>query len=323
MRHLSPRGWQAARQLMTRDKRPKTKDQTRAIGVIGLGIMGSAMAANLVRAGCTVVGYDVLARRRQQHTRAGGMAARSAREVGSRAAIVLTSLPSSSALLDVAGELARSDPQPAIVVETSTLPIDIKERARQQLAARGTTLLDAPLSGTGVQALNRDILVYVSGSRAAHRRVAPVLEAVARAHHYVGAFGAGMQVKFIANLLVAIHNVAAAEALVLAMKSGLDPALVLKVVADGGGGSRMLQIRGPLMVAGKYEPAMMKLDVWQKDMTLIAEYARQAACPTPLFSATKPLYAAALRQGRQAQDTAAVCAILEQQARYRRRGKVL
>ena len=308
---------------MTRDQRRKTKDQGRAVGVIGLGIMGSAMAANLIRAGYTVIGFDVLPRLRQRHLRAGGVVAQSARDLGSRASIVITSLPSSSALLDVASELAASDPPPAVVVETSTLPIPLKERARKQLAARGTTLLDAPLSGTGIQARNRDILVYVSGSRAAHRKVAPVLEAVARAQYYVGAFGAAMQVKFIANLLVAIHNVAAAEALVLAMKSGLDPALVLKVVADGGGGSRMLQIRGPLMVAGKYEPAMMKLDVWQKDMTLIAEYARQAACPTPLFSATKPIYAAALKAGRHAQDTAAVCAILERKARYRRRRKVL
>jgi 3-hydroxyisobutyrate dehydrogenase-like beta-hydroxyacid dehydrogenase len=128
-----------------------------------------------------------------------------------------------------------------------------------------------------------------------------------------------MQVKFIANLLVAIHNAAAAEALVLAMKSGLDPALVLEAVADGGGASRMLQIRGPLMVKGTYTPAMMKLDVWQKDMTLIAAYARQAKCPTPLFSATKPLYAAALRDGRGKEDTAAVCAVLERQARTGRR----
>ena len=285
--------------------------------------MGSAMGANLIRAKYKVIGFDVLARSRQRHQRAGGIVARSATDLGSRAQIVITSLPSSAALLDVASEIAASDPPPAVVVETSTLPIAVKERARKQLAARGTTLLDAPLSGTGIQARSRDIVVYVSGSRAAHRRVAPVLEAIARAHYYVGAFGAAMQVKFIANLLVAIHNAAAAEALVLAMKSGLDPALVLKVVGDGGGASRMLQILGPLMVRGEYEPAMMKLDVWQKDMTLIAEYARQAACPTPLFSATKPLYAAALREGRHAQDTAAICAVLEKMARYKRRRKVL
>ena len=309
---------------MTRDQRLKTRDP-KAVGVIGLGIMGSAMAANLIRAGYTVIGFDVLARSRRRHQRAGGVAARSNRELGSRASIVITSLPSSQALLDVARELAASDPPPAIVVETSTLPIDVKERAREQLAASGTTLLDAPLSGTGVQARSRDILVYVSGSRAAHRRAAPVLAAVTRAQHYVGAFGDAMKVKFVANLLVAIHNAAAAEALVLAMKAGLDPALVLKAVEDGGGGSKMLQVRGPLMVKGKYSPAMMKLDVWQKDMTLIAAFARAAKCPTPLFDVTKPLYAEALRQGRHAEDTAAVCAVLERRAgtgRHRRR-KVL
>ncbi|MBM3818279.1 MAG: NAD(P)-dependent oxidoreductase [Acidimicrobiia bacterium] len=285
-----------------------------AVGIAGLGIMGSAMALNLIRAKYTVIGFDVAAAARRRHRRMGGISARSNRDLGNRSSIVITSLPSSGALLDVARELAAADTPPAVVVETSTLPIDVKERARTLLAARGTTMLDAPLSGTGIQAKHRDIIVVVSGSRAAHRRVVPVLQAVTRAHYYVGAFGAGMQVKFVANLLVAIHTAAAAEAMVLAMKSGLDPAMVLKVVADGGGSSRMLQIRGPLMVKGTYTPAMMKLDVWQKDMTLIAAYARQAACPTPLFNATKPLYAEALRQGRRAEDTAAVCAVLRKMA---------
>ena len=295
------------------------------VGMAGLGIMGSAMAHNLIRAKYKVVGFDVSAAARRRHQRMGGVTARGNRDLGNQSPIVITSLPSSRALLDVARELAASDPPPVVVVETSTLPIDVKERARKQLAARGTAMLDAPLSGTGIQARNRDIIVFVSGSRAANRRVAPVLEAVTRAQYYVGAFGAGMQVKFIANLLVAIHNAAAAEALVLAKQSGLDPAMVLKVVADGGGSSRMLQIRGPLMVKGKYTPAMMKLDVWQKDMTLIGAYARQAKCPTPLFSATKPLYAAALSEGRGKQDTAAVCAVLERRAKTGRgrRRKVL
>jgi 3-hydroxyisobutyrate dehydrogenase-like beta-hydroxyacid dehydrogenase len=238
-------------------------------------------------------------------------------EVGQRAGIVVCSLPSSEALRQTAVDLARAGRPPRIVVETSTLPIAVKERARRRLAGRGWILIDCPLSGTGAQARAKDLVVYASGDRAACRRVVPILNAFARAHHYVGRFGAGSKVKFVANLLVAVHNVAAAEALVLAMKAGLDPAMVLKVVADGAGSSRMLQVRGPMMVKGDYSHAMMSLDVWQKDMAIIAGFAREVACPTPLFAATAPIYAAATAADRR-HDTAAVCAVLEEAANHHR-----
>jgi 3-hydroxyisobutyrate dehydrogenase-like beta-hydroxyacid dehydrogenase len=303
-----------------------------SVGLIGLGIMGSAMSANLMRAGYRVIGYDLLARRRRDHRRAGGEVARGCRDVARRATIVICSLPSPEALLQVAAELALAPPPtrrirtPAdfsrarrIVIETSTLPIVVKQQARRTLAARGTTLLDCPLSGTGAQARAKDLVVYASGDRGGYRRAVPILEGFARAHYYVGAFGAGSKMKFVANLLVAIHNVAAAEAFVLAMKAGLDPARVLKVIGDGAGSSRMFQVRGPMMVKGDYSDATMKLEVWQKDMKIISDFAREVGCPTPLFAATAPIYAAALAMGRQSEDTAAVCAVLEEMAGARRR----
>ena len=288
------------------------------VGLIGLGIMGSAMAANLMRDGYPVVGYDVLAARRRGHVRAGGRIAKSARDVGQAADVVICSLPSAPALLAVATDLAGARRSRRIVIETSTLPIVVKEEARRQLTASGTILLDCPLSGTGAQARAGDLVVYASGPRAAYRTVTPVMAAFARAHYYVGAFGSGSKMKFVANLLVAIHNVAAAEALVLAMKAGLDPAVTLKVIADGAGSSRMLQVRGPMMVRGDYSVAMYRLSGWAKDMTVIGNFARQVGCPTPLFTATAPLYKAATIW-RETEDTAAVCAVLEQMANHRRR----
>jgi 3-hydroxyisobutyrate dehydrogenase-like beta-hydroxyacid dehydrogenase len=285
--------------------------------MIGLGIMGSAMAANTVRAGYTVMGYDVDAVRMRNHVRAGGIAARSSADVRKRSDIVICSLPSAAALAQVAAELAESDGA-EIVVETSTMPIAVKVAAQQRLAKAGVTLLDCPLSGTGSQARVRDIVVYASGAESAYRRVAPVMDAFARAHYHVGPFGAGSKMKFVANLLVAIHNVAAAEGLVLAMKAGLDPALTLKVIADGGGSSRMLQVRGPMMVSGDYSSPTMKLDVWQKDMNAIAEFAKEVGCPTPLFATTAPIYLAAMAAGRGAEDTGAVCAVLEEMASFNR-----
>jgi 3-hydroxyisobutyrate dehydrogenase-like beta-hydroxyacid dehydrogenase len=285
-----------------------------AVGVVGLGIMGSAMAANIIGAGFPVIGYDVLPQRRAALSKAGGRVARSTQDVGSRASIVITSLPSVQALLDVAGELASSGKRGQAVIETSTLPIGVKEQARELLAKRGVTLLDCPLSGTGAQAKVRDLVVYASGARAAYGRCVPVLEAFARAHYFLGAFGAGSRMKFVANLLVAIHNVSTAEALVLGRKAGLDPATMVKVLSDGAGSSRMLQVRGPMMVSGDYSAAAMKVGVWQKDMTIIGEFARELDCPTPLFAATTPIYNAAMALGFADSDTASVCAVLERWA---------
>jgi len=285
-----------------------------AVGVIGLGIMGSAMSFNLGRAGFRVVGYDVAPRRRAEHARAGGGAARSPRDVARRANIIVTSLPSASALSEVAAELAQSSGRGTIVIETSTLPIPVKEAARDVLARRGVILLDCPLSGTGAQARVKDLIIYASGDRAAYRKTVPVLQGFTRASYYVGPFGAGSKMKFVANLLVAIHNVAAAEAMVLGMKAGLDPALILKVVSDGAGGSRMLQVRGPMMVKGDYSEATMKNEVWQKDMTIIGDFARKLDCPTPLFAASAPIYNAAMAMGLGKEDTGAVCAVLEAMA---------
>jgi 3-hydroxyisobutyrate dehydrogenase-like beta-hydroxyacid dehydrogenase len=292
------------------------------VGMIGLGIMGSAMSYNLVRAGVRVIGYDVAPRARAEHKRAGGAAAKSPREVARRADVIITSLPSARALAEVSAELAKSARRGTVVVETSTLPIGAKTAAREVLAKRGVILLDCPLSGTGAQARNKDLLVYVSGERTAYTQILPVLPGFTSAAYYVGPFGAGSKMKFVANLLVAIHNVAAAEAMVLGMKAGLDPAMILKVVAGGAGGSRMFQVRGPMMVKGDYSEATMKNEVWQKDMTIIGDFARELDCPTPLFAASAPIYNAAMAMGLGKQDTGAVCKVLEEMAgRPRRRKK--
>ena len=289
------------------------------VGVIGLGIMGSAMAANLVRGGFEVVGYDVAAKQRSALSKAGGNSARSVGDAARRAPILITSLPSAAALLQVAAELAAAGRKGQIVIEASTMPIAVKDEARGLLHARGVILLDCPLSGTGAQARTKDLLVYASGSASAYKQCVPVFEGFARGHHYLGAFGNGSKMKFVANLLVAIHNVAAAEAIVLGLKAGLDPALVVKVVGDGAGSSRMLQVRGPMMAKNNYSDATMKVEVWQKDMTIIGDFVRELDCPAPLFAASAPVYNAAMALGYAQMDTGSVCAVLEASAATKRR----
>jgi putative dehydrogenase len=287
----------------------------KAVGVIGLGTMGSAMSANLVKARFDVCGYDVLQARRTALKRARGKPCDSAAEVAARAGIVITSLPSARALHEVAREIET----PCIVIETSTLPLEDKLLAREALAKKKVVLLDCPLSGTGAQARTGDLVVYGSGDKPAFSKVVPVLKGFARSQHYLGEFGNGSKMKYVANLLVAIHNVAAAEAFVLGMKAGLDPKTLYEVGNDGAGTSRMFQVRGPQMVAGRYDDATMKVELWQKDMKIIGEYATRLGVPTALFNASAALYTAAMAQGFGEQDTASVCAVLEGMARVRRR----
>jgi L-threonate 2-dehydrogenase len=285
------------------------------VGVIGLGTMGSAMSANLVKAGFEVCGYDVLPARRAALKKARGTPCDSAAEVAARAGIAITSLPSAQALHEVAREIET----PCIVVETSTLPIEEKLLAREALAKKKVVLLDCPLSGTGAQAKTGDLSVYGSGDKAAFTKVAPVLQGFSRSHYFLGEFGNGSKMKYVANLLVAIHNVAAAEAFVLGMKAGLDPQTLYKVISDGAGSSRMFQVRGPQMVAGRYDEPTMSVALWQKDMKIIGEYATKLHVPTALFNASAAVYNAAMAQGFDQQDTASVCAVLEGMARHKRR----
>ncbi len=289
--------------------------KSRAVGVIGLGTMGSAMSANLLKAGFRTFGYDIAAARRKALEKAGGHAARSTREVEEQAKILITSLPSAEALHDVARKVSGT----AIVIETSTLPIEDKIKARDVLAKKRVVLLDCPLSGTGAQARIKDLVAYASGDRKAFQAVTVVLKGFTRAHYYLGEFGNGSKMKFVANLLVAIHNVSAAEAFVLGMKAGLSPKIIYKVIGDGAGTSRMFQVRGPQMVAGRYGEAAMKNELWQKDMKIIGEFAAKLGVATPLFNASGAVYNAAMAQGFAQQDTAAVCAVLENLSGLRRK----
>lgn len=292
-----------------------------SVGVIGLGIMGGAMSANLVEAGFAVTGFDIDAAACERLKAKGGAIADSPGAVAQQAEILITSLPSPKALDGVVNEpdgLIASGRKGLIVIETSTLTLEDKQRAHDALAAAGSTMLDCPLSGTGAQAVTKDLLVYASGERTAFERVVPVLDGFARGTHYVGAFGNGSKMKYVANLLVAIHNVASGEAMLLGMKAGLDPQDIYDVIADGAGGSRIFQLRGPMMVADDYEPATMKMDIWQKDMKVIGEFARALGSPTPLFDASDLVYKEGMKQGRDRQDTASVCAVLEEMAGFKR-----
>jgi len=205
----------------------------------------------------------------------------------------------------------------------STFALEDKAKAEAVLRRAGHVMLDCPVSGTGAQALAKDLVVYASGDSREIRKSRGLFSGFTRAVHDVGAFGNGSCMKYVANLLVAIHNVASAEAMVLGMKAGLPPKLIFDLIKTGAGNSRIFELRAPMMVKNSYGNPTMKISVWQKDMDVIGSYARKIAVPTPMFDASKAIYAKALRSGHSAEDTAAVCAVLEKMAGVKRtKGRV-
>ncbi len=293
-------------------------DSSRAsVGIVGVGIMGLAYARNLLAAGFTVCGFDVDPDRLEALAGAGGTPAQSPRQVAENTDVILLALASVDALRSAClgpQGLALGLRKGTIVVEMGTLPLSAKETCREALEAAGAAVLDCPVSGTGAQAAQRDLVLYASGEEAVVDKARPVFDGLARETRYVGPFGAGIKLKYIANLLVTIHNLAAAEALLLAEKAGLDLPLVYDAIRAGAGTSRMFEVRGPMMVEDRYEPATMKLDVYMKDIELILDFARESGSPTPLMTASLPFYEAGLAQGRAKQDTAAVFAVLKEMA---------
>ena len=284
---------------------------TKTVGIVGLGIMGGAIARNLVERGWRVIGFDTDAARCAELVPVGVSIAGDTAEVAREAPIIMTSLPTPAAVADVAQAIADAGQPPRIVIELSTLTIADKLRFEATLKMAGHIALDCPLSGTGAQAKNRDLVVYASGDSDAIAQCMGLFADFAKQSADLGAYGNGSRMKFVANHLVAIHNVATAEAMILAERAGLDPKMVVEMVGPGAGGSRMFQMRAPMMVEGIYEPATMKVSTWKKDMAIIAEFAEGLGCTTPLFTLTQPVYTEAMAMGLGDQDTAAVFEVLK------------
>jgi len=290
------------------------------VGVIGLGIMGGAIAKNLVLSGWRVVGYDIDAARTAEAKAAGVETVANAAAVAAATETIFTSLPTPAALDVTVQAIAGAKVPRRVVIEASTFSLDDKARAEAALRTAGHVLLDCPLSGTGAQARNRDLVIYASGDKASIAALQPLFADFSRQAYDLGAFGNGSKMKFVANLLVAIHNVASAEAFVLGMKAGLDPRQIYDLIKNGAGNSRVFELRGPFMAQDRYDGdnVTMKVGMWQKDMSVIGDFARKSGVPTPLFSATEPIYAAAMSTGHAGDDTAAVCAVLEAMAGIKR-----
>jgi putative dehydrogenase len=297
------------------------------VGVCGLGIMGGAFAANLLKAGFAVTGYDPDKKKVAALAKAGGKGAKSCAEVARNADVVITSLTSAKILDDVvAGKtgIATGAKKGLILLEASTLSIADKERARAALAKKGAKMMDMPVSGAGKQAATGQISTMASGDKADYERVLPVLKGFSKAQYYVGPFGDGMKLKMLINMLISVHGAAFAEAMTLAQASGVSLDVFQEVLKPSAGNSRVIEYRGPLMFANEYaDPAVKTADmtVMIKDNNLIEDYAKANNAPVPVFLASMPPAFAAVAQGMGSSDPAAVLRIYEQMAGLKPRKK--
>jgi putative dehydrogenase len=215
----------------------------------------------------------------------------------------------------VAAELGAVAYPGLVMVEMGTLPLEAKLRARTVLASVGADLIDAPVSGTGHQAADATLVVFASGSEASFEKARPLFELIGKSSYHFPEFGHGSVMKYLANLLVTVHNVAAAEAHVLGIAAGMDSDLIQRVIGDTVAASRMWDIRGPMMVADSYEPPAGRLDIIVKDANIIKDYAQEQGAPTPLLDAALAVCEDASRHGMGDLDAAAVCRYLRSNLR--------
>lgn len=284
------------------------------VGIIGLGVLGSAMVPSLLKSGVDVVGYDIDPAKIESLRAAGMRAGSSPRALAESVDVVITCLPNVEALgAVVSGEegIARAAGSGQVIVETSTLPVAAKERARDALAAAGMVLLDCPVSGNRIMALKKGLTAFGSGAREAYDKVEPVILGFCKKATYIGPFGDGMKMKICGNILNLVHNSVAAEVMVLGMKSGLDPRKIHEAISGSGSSSAMFEVRGALMAERDYRKEGMNFSIPLKDARIIAEHAANLLCPLPVYQAALQPYYAAVAQGHHDHDAAAVCAAME------------
>jgi len=286
------------------------------VGFVGLGVLGSAIVPHLVADGYEVTGCDIDAARVES---LGIARAASPRVLAAACDVVILCLPTAEALHQVVSGpdgLERSARAGQVVLEIGTFPVSEKTRAHDRLAAAGAVMLDCPVSGNRIHAQRKGLTAFGSGDRAAYERIEPILRAFTKKRHYVGEFGCGMKMKLIGNMLNLIHNSAAAEIMVLGMKSGLDPKLIHEVISGSASSSSMFEVRGALMARNDYRHDGMNFSIPLKDARIITAHAADLACPIPIYQAALQPYYAAVAQGHRDEDAAAVCAAMELAANH-------
>ena len=286
------------------------------LGIIGIGQLGLPVARNLLQAGYPVLGYrrtDL-----QAFTEAGGRALSSAGDVARQSDLLMMCLPDEAAQLNALdgpeGVLSHLKPG-QVVIELGTYSRAFKLAQAERLRQRGARVLEVEVSGSPPMVSARKAALYVGGSLDLMKECEPVLKAITEHQFHLGDYGSAVSMKLIANYLLTIHTLAAAEAIDMGTRAGFDPALVAQVIAQGAGGSAMFSVRAPLMAQRKFTPAPGPFTTLAKYLDLGEQMARDLGCPAPLFSTAVPYFRQAMAEGMAHEDISAVIKLLEAKAR--------
>jgi 3-hydroxyisobutyrate dehydrogenase-like beta-hydroxyacid dehydrogenase len=283
------------------------------IGIIGVGLLGSAVASRLLKGGFEIAAYDTRPEQVAALQAQGLIAAASIAEAAGEADAVFTILPSlesvEAAILGTGG-LIETAPQNCTMIQMSTVSPDLTRRLASAAAAKALGFLDAPMSGTSAMVERGDCTIFVAGERKRADACQPIFGAIAKKTHYVGDAGMASLAKLATNLLVGLNTAALAEALVLGAKGGLAPGVLVEILKESAGASKMLDVRGPLMVSRRFD-AQMKIDLFLKDFKLMLEEGLRLGVPLPLTSVAQQLITTTATAGRGEEDLAAIVTTFE------------
>jgi 2-hydroxy-3-oxopropionate reductase len=286
------------------------------IGIIGLGLLGSAVASRLLEGSFEVAGYDTRPEQVKALQAKGLKAVSNVAEAAADADAVFTILPSlesvETTMIGARG-LIETAPRSCTLIQMSTISPELTRRLGAAAAVKGLGFLDAPMSGTSTMVQRGDCAIFVAGDRAQADACRPIFDAIAKKTVFVGEIGMASLAKLATNLLVGLNTAALAEAFALAAKGGLAPTTLLEILKGSAADSKMLEIRGPLMASHRFDP-QMKIDLFLKDFKLMLEEGRRLGVPLPLTSVTQQLVTATAVAGRGEEDLAAIVTTLEQLA---------
>ena len=282
------------------------------IGLIGLGAMGGAYAKHLLKNNFKCFGIDLDKNNILKFIQLGGQEI-TYDELFNKVDIVLTSLPSLIAYKDVLNNLKRlgKNNSKKIILDMNTISIDDKNMFKNEINGFNIDMLDSPVSGTGAQAWEADLTVFASGSKELIDKCMNIFKAFSKEVINVGSFGNGMKFKILANLLVTIHNTAAAEALRLGELAGLDQDMIYKVLGNSAATSVMLQKRMPLMINKNYEPPTASFNIFLKDVDIIRNFIKNNKVTLPTFEGSAKIYDKAEKTLSKNWDTASVYEVLK------------
>jgi 3-hydroxyisobutyrate dehydrogenase-like beta-hydroxyacid dehydrogenase len=279
------------------------------IAWLGTGIMGAPMARRLLRAGHRVTVFNRSPQRAQPLAADGATVEDNPPAAVRGAEVVITMVPDTPDVEGIVAQVAPAIDAGRLMIDMSTIAPSGARRVADLLAARGVEFLDAPVSGGETGAIEGTLTIMVGGSRAAFDRAKPIFDQLGKRVTHMGSSGSGQMTKLVNQIAVAVNLEATVEALLLAVRGGLDPALVLEAIGAGAAASWQLNNLGPKIVAHDYQPGFL-IKLLRKDLRLVTEAARETETPLPGLSLVSTLFDAAAAQGHELDGTQALAAVL-------------